>query len=115
MFPRVREYQLHHFLSPFSPAHRFHFHSPSEHTINGTGINVPAPSPPTARFPDPPPRNPSPYPHPDSLPCSLTRFPHPRPGVHYPLEMHLVHKLFNASAPTQLLKAAVIGVMFTYE
>lgn len=49
---------------------QFHFHTPSEHTVN---------------------------------------------GMHYPLEMHLVHKLFNASAPTQLLKAAVIGVFFAYD
>ena len=63
------------------PLNQFHFHSPSEHTIN---------------------------------------------GVHYPLEMHMVHKLFQASstnttivpsnAPSPALaKAAVIGIMFAYE
>ena len=46
--------------------------------------------------------------------------------MHYPLEMHMVHKLFQASptnttivpsnAPTPALaKAAVIGIMFAYE
>jgi hypothetical protein len=63
------------------PLNQFHFHSPSEHTIN---------------------------------------------GVHYPLEMHMVHKLFQASASNTtivpgntggavLAKAAVIGIMFAYE
>jgi len=46
--------------------------------------------------------------------------------VHYPLEMHMVHKLFQASASNTtivpantgsavLAKAAVIGIMFAYE
>jgi hypothetical protein len=63
------------------PLNQFHFHSPSEHTIN---------------------------------------------GAHYPLEMHMVHKLFQASADNTtvvpantagavLKSAAVIGVMFAYE
>jgi hypothetical protein len=60
---------------------QFHFHTPSEHSIN---------------------------------------------GVHYPLEMHMVHKLFQASsinttivpantAGAYLARAAVIGIMFAYE
>ncbi len=66
------------------PLNQFHFHSPSEHTIN---------------------------------------------GMHYPLEMHMVHKLFRtntstAAAPVRtasstpgatLQQAAVIGIMFAYE
>jgi hypothetical protein len=63
------------------PLNQFHFHSPSEHTIN---------------------------------------------GAHYPLEMHMVHKLFTndgtvtgtpvASTATGAImaKAAVIGIMFAY-
>jgi hypothetical protein len=46
--------------------------------------------------------------------------------VHYPLEMHMVHKLFQTSASNTapvaantngavLSKAAVIGIMFAYE
>jgi hypothetical protein len=65
----------------FVPLNQFHFHSPSEHTIN---------------------------------------------GVHYPLEMHMVHKLFVASAGSSVVvpastanavlsKAAVIGIMFAFE
>jgi carbonic anhydrase len=65
----------------FVPLNQFHFHTPSEHTIN---------------------------------------------GVHYPLEMHMVHKLFQASAADTtivaasatgavLAKAAVIGIMFAFE
>jgi hypothetical protein len=75
---------MHHCAFPLLrlvPLNQFHFHSPSEHTIN---------------------------------------------GVHYPLEMHMVHKLFQASltnttiVPSSasspfLAKAAVIGVMFAYE
>ncbi len=64
----------------FLPLNQFHFHSPSEHTVN---------------------------------------------GMHYPLEMHMVHKLFKASATDAtivpantpgavLSKAAVIGIMFAY-
>ena len=64
------------------PLNQFHFHSPSEHSIN---------------------------------------------GVHYPLEMHMVHKLYQTSASNTapvpantggtsvLAKAAVIGIMFAYE
>ncbi len=67
------------------PLNQFHFHSPSEHTIN---------------------------------------------GAHYPLEMHMVHKLFwntttNTTIPASqcgtgatqcaLKSAAVIGIMFAYE
>ncbi len=67
------------------PLNQFHFHSPSEHTIN---------------------------------------------GAHYPLEMHMVHKLFyntttNATISANLCgtgatqcalkSAAVIGIMFAYE
>ncbi len=67
------------------PLNQFHFHSPSEHTIN---------------------------------------------GAHYPLEMHMVHKLFyntttNATISAALCgtgatqcalkSAAVIGIMFAYE
>ncbi len=69
------------YAGQFLPLNQFHFHTPSEHTIN---------------------------------------------GVHYPLEMHMVHKLFQASAsdPTivsastagaVLKSAAVIGIMFAYE
>ena len=65
----------------FLPLNQFHFHSPSEHTVN---------------------------------------------GAHYPLEMHMVHKLFTASAVNTTVvsgttpgaynvQAAVIGIMFTYE
>ena len=46
--------------------------------------------------------------------------------MHYPLEMHMVHKLFQASASNTtivpantagatLARAAVIGIMFAYE
>ena len=62
------------------PLNQFHFHTPSEHTIN---------------------------------------------GVHYPLEMHMVHKLYTSDGtltgtPTistagTMAKAAVIGIMFGYE
>ena len=63
------------------PLNQFHFHSPSEHTIN---------------------------------------------GAHYPLEMHMVHKLYQASASNTTIvpantagatlnQAAVIGIMFAYE
>ena len=62
------------------PLNQFHFHSPSEHAVN---------------------------------------------GQHYPLEMHMVHKLFTASATNNtvvaantanahLSQAAVIGIMFQY-
>ncbi len=66
----------------FLPLSQFHFHTPSEHTIN---------------------------------------------GVHYPFEMHMVHKLFTsdgtltgtrmaANAPGAVMAAAaVIGIMFAYE
>jgi hypothetical protein len=64
----------------FVPLNQFHFHSPSEHTLN---------------------------------------------GVHYPLEMHMVHKLFQASATNTTIvpasqsttpaKLAVIGIMFAFE
>ncbi len=69
------------FAGVFLPLSQFHFHTPSEHTIN---------------------------------------------GVHYPLEMHMVHKLFQASSTNTtivpasttgafLKAAAVIGIMFAYE
>jgi carbonic anhydrase len=60
------------------PRAQFHFHSPSEHTIN---------------------------------------------GKHYPLEMHMVHKLFTSdgtlggtvtNSAGKMAKAAVIGIMFEY-
>jgi hypothetical protein len=67
----------------FLPLNQFHFHSPSEHTIN---------------------------------------------GMHYPLELHMVHKLFfNATTGVRVpatatggqpagtnMTAAVIGIMFGY-
>ncbi len=71
------------FAGVFLPLNQFHFHTPSEHTIN---------------------------------------------GVHYPLEMHMVHKLFTsdgtltgtpvastAASPAGMAAAAVIGIMFAYE
>jgi hypothetical protein len=66
----------------FLPLNQFHFHSPSEHTIN---------------------------------------------GAHYPLEMHMVHKLFTSDGTVtgtvvaanatgaKMAQAAVIGIMFAYE
>jgi hypothetical protein len=68
----------------FLPLSQFHFHTPSEHTIN---------------------------------------------GVHYPFEMHMVHKLFTSdgtltgtpvpatplAAGAGMAAAAVIGIMFAYE
>ncbi len=66
----------------FLPLSQFHFHSPSEHTIN---------------------------------------------GAHYPLEMHMVHKLFTSDGTltgtvvaanatgAKMAQAAVIGIMFAYE
>ena len=80
--PRDTRWQLTADTPPFCsvPLNQFHFHSPSEHTIN---------------------------------------------GVHYPLEMHMVHKLFTtdgtvggtptASTGGTMAKAAVIGIMFGYE
>ncbi len=70
------------FAGVFLPLSQFHFHTPSEHTIN---------------------------------------------GVHYPLEMHMVHKRFTsdgtltgtrmaANAPGAVMAAAaVIGIMFAFE
>ena len=71
-------------LADAPPCAQFHFHTPSEHTIN---------------------------------------------GAHYPLEMHMVHKLFRTNTSTALApvrtagntpgatlqRAAVIGIMFAYE
>jgi len=53
----------------YVPLNQFHFHSPSEHTID---------------------------------------------GLHYPLEMHMVHKLFAtpSNQSSTLVAAAVIGIMF---